>query len=212
MQKGSIFKKNMQILDRKIKKIIVRYKNDVDHFIDRLNFDEGFERLVNQAEQKCHNPKLYGEYFYPIIGYLRAQIEEVLNHSLWLLKHELDFEDCPPIKPSYQAQLRSFIHTRLSTLITMSTDKVEPAMKRFQMDVSDAGFKLNIEMDIMQLLYPLDNKIENSFSPLFNRHNSAMQPFKDSNKSNLALAISLLSIVISLIGMLRNDIWNFFFE
>lgn len=79
------------------------------------------------------------------------------------------------------------------------------------MPIGPSGPKLDIQMDIFKILYEQDNNINNVFTPLFSYYNVTIHPFKDSIRSTIAIILSVLGFILTILINFRNEIWNFLF-
>lgn len=201
----------MKILNRKINNIYKEFKTSVNKFTETLDIDNHIERIVLDNIQNLSNPKAYGDYFYPINGYYSRTFNIIIVQAGWHLRLELESRNCPPVKPKYQFIFRAYLHTHLNGLIIKAIELVEPMMKRFGMQTDPKGDMLDIKMDIIKLLYAQDEIINSTFTNLFNNYNISIRPFKDSIKSTIAVILSILAIILTIIINFRNELWNFFF-
>lgn len=201
----------MKILNRKINKIFNKFKTDIGEFIETLKIDYKVESLVSEAARTHTRPECTGDYFIPIFGYYSGTFRTIIQQAGWHLRQQLEAENAPPVKPRYQFIFRTYLHNQITGLINGAIDKIEPAMIRFKMPIDPTGPKLDIQMDIFKILYEQDNNINDVFTPLFNYYNITIRPFKDNIRSTIAIVLSLLGFVLTILINFRNEIWNYFF-
>lgn len=201
----------MKIFNRKIKKIFRKFKTDTERFIASLKIDDKVESLISESEKTNSRPECIGDYFVPIYGYYRRTFNLIIQQAAWHLKQELEADNAPPIKPRYQFIFRTYLHNQITGLINQAINKIEPAMIRFKMPIDPTGPKLDIQMDIFKILYEQDNNINNVFTPLFSYYNVSIRPFKDSIRSTIAIILSVLGFILTILINFRNEIWNFLF-
>ena len=202
----------MKIYNFRLNKIYKKFKKDIENHIKSLNIDEKVERIILQRLKETTDTKRYIDIYTFLYPYYRSTISGIINHSVYLLRIELESKNYPPLKPNHQLLLRSLVNNNITGIFNKALEVIIPTIKRFNDIGCEPQDELAVFGVLINILFEMDNEIIKQFSELFQNYNSVIQPFRDSRRSTIAILISILGFLLTIIINYRNELWNMFFS
>ncbi|MBZ0203943.1 MAG: hypothetical protein K8I03_13070 [Ignavibacteria bacterium] len=202
-----------KIKNRKVYSIFNKFKVDLNTFTKSLKLDDNFKMTVyNAMEESGGNTEVWSQHFYPGIGFFRGSLDSIVNQASWRLKQDLEFRNSPPISPKYQLMFRAHLISHLTGLLNKAVNSVGPLMREIELDREALNHELDVQEDFYNILYTNINQVDTVFTKVFNDYNKNIRPFRDSTKTTMAISISIIALILTILINFRNEIWNYIFK